>query len=113
MLQNLTTPWGEALGETPWNHYPRPQMRRESFLCLNGPWDFGTGEKGSFGRTITLPFCPEAPLSGIGEHFPEGTKLWYRRKVTLPEEFNIGRVLLHIGAADQDATDWGHGKQMG
>lgn len=101
MLHNLTTTLGEALTGTPWTSYPRPQMRRESYLCLNGIWDFTTGEGNFDGTTITLPFCPESPLSGIHRHFPEGTKLWYRRTVTLPEDFQQGRVLLHIGAADQ------------
>ncbi len=113
MLQNLTTVWGEALTGTPWNHYPRPQMKRDSFLCLNGDWEFGAGETENYDKTIRLPFCPEAPLSGVGVHFPEGTGLWYRRKVTLPENFNIGRVLLHIGAADQTAQVWVNGKKAG
>lgn len=101
MLQNLTTSLGETLTGTPWTIYPRPQMRRDSYLCLNGPWDFAAGDCRFDGTTIALPFCPESALSGIHRHFPEGTNLWYRRKVTLPEAFHRGRVLLHIGAADQ------------
>ena len=35
----LTTKWGEALDrEHPLPEYPRPQLRRESFLNLNGVW---------------------------------------------------------------------------
>ena len=98
--QILTTPQGEALSGTPWNTYPRPQLRRDSFLCLNGPWDFAVGKQ-DFCRTIQVPFCPESRLSGIEEHFPEGRPLRYRRRFTLPEGFNKGRGLLHIGAADQ------------
>ncbi|MBQ2383978.1 MAG: glycoside hydrolase family 2 [Oscillospiraceae bacterium] len=96
----LTTARGEALTGTPWDIYPRPQLRRNSFLCLNGQWDFAMGKE-DFCRTIRVPFCPESQLSGIGEHFPEGRPLRYRRKFTLPEGFHKGRVLLHIGAADQ------------
>ena len=36
----LRTPWGESLTGMPWNVYPRPQMQRDSFFCLNGEWDF-------------------------------------------------------------------------
>ena len=40
----LFTPSGERLHNDPsvqpWNAYPRPQLRRDSFLCLNGWWDF-------------------------------------------------------------------------
>ena len=103
MLQKLSTVPGENLTGTPWNLYPRPQMRRDSFISLNGEWEFSVKEPEFTGKTILVPFCPESALSGVKEHFPEGTALWYRRKVVLPEGFNRGRVLLHIGAADQIA----------
>ena len=35
---DMATPWTVREGETPWNVYPRPQMKRDSFLCLNGKW---------------------------------------------------------------------------
>jgi len=103
MLHDLTTVHGENLTGTPWSTYPRPQMRRDSFISLNGEWEFSVKEPHFTGKTILVPFCPEASLSGVKEHYPEGTPLWYRRGFTLPEGFNRGRVLLHIGAADQIA----------
>ena len=105
MPETLMTLQGEALlhsDETPWNVYPRPQMKRNSFLNLNGLWDFAVGD-GDYDRQIRVPFCPECLLSGIDEHFPEGAALRYRRRFALPEGFHKGRVLLHIGAADQKA----------
>ncbi|MBP3479429.1 MAG: glycoside hydrolase family 2 [Oscillospiraceae bacterium] len=102
---DLLTKQGEALlssTETPWQVYPRPQMRRSSYVNLNGQWAFSAGEE-DFSQTIRVPFCPESQLSGVQQHFPEGTPLFYRRKFTLPEGFNKGRILLHIGAADQVA----------
>ena len=36
----LYTSEGENLKGQPWNIYPRPQLRRDSFFCLNGEWDF-------------------------------------------------------------------------
>ena len=36
MLQMLKTARGEALQRTPWETYPRPQMKRSSYLNLNG-----------------------------------------------------------------------------
>ena len=38
MLLDLYTPEGEALRGTPWQVYPRPQMKRDSYLNLNGKW---------------------------------------------------------------------------
>ena len=106
-MVDLMTKEGTALlesGATPWDIYPRPQMRRDNWLNLNGEWEFAIAERRfpkSYDRKILVPFCPESSLSGIGEHFPEGSALCYRRVVKLPEGFNRGRVLLHVGAADQ------------
>ena len=114
MLQKLTTVWGENLPETPWQVYPRPQMKRDSYLNLNGLWDFcaARGEP-KFDRKILVPFCPESALSGVEEHFEEGIGLCYRRYFTLPEGFNKGRVLLHIGAADQKTDVYVNQNEVG
>ena len=120
MLQDLWTPEGEVLKNNPdlqpWNVYPRPQMKRDSFLNLNGSWDFAAAREDWLPReydlTIRVPFCPEAPLSGIHGHFPEGSNLFYRRKLILPEGFNRGRVILHIGAADQVADVYVNGQEV-
>lgn len=113
MLCNLTTARGESLSGTPWAVYPRPRMRRDNWLNLNGRWDFAVGEPVFGEKTILVPFCPESQLSGIGEHFAEGTDLWYRRSFTLPDNFNRGRVLLHFGAVDQTAQVFLNGELVG
>lgn len=113
MLLDLLTPQGEELmqsSETPWTVYPRPQLRRDSYLNLNGLWEFSADGKMT---TIRVPFCPESTLSGVHEHFPEGCGLLYRRRFTLPDGFHRGRVLLHIGAADQKFECYVNGKEMG
>ena len=88
MLQDLYTKQGEALRDTPWHVYPRPQMKRENWLNLNGKWQFAVGKPDFDGKTILVPFCPESALSGVKQHYPEGTTLWYRRSFTLPEGFH-------------------------
>ena len=113
MLMDLYTTRGETLTGTPWCVYPRPQMKRDSYLNLNGEWDFSTnyGEPEGI-STIRVPFCPESMLSGVRHHFPEGAALTYRKTVTLPEGFQRGRVLLHIGAADQKAMVFVNRKKL-
>ena len=120
MLQQLWTPEGENLknnpAQQPWTVYPRPQLKRDSYLNLNGWWDFSARQTPAgreYDLKIRVPFCPEAPLSGIHGHFPEGCYLHYRRGFTLPEGFNRGRVILHIGAADQTADVYLNGKAAG
>ena len=110
MLQDLYTPRGETLKDTPWDSYPRPQMKRDSFLNLNGQWDFSAED---YKGKILVPFCPESSLSGVKRHFTEGAKLTYSRTFTLPENFNKGRVLLHFGAADQHLRCFINEKKVG
>ena len=121
MLQKLWTQEGEFLRDNPdvqpWQTYPRPQMKRDTWLNLNGWWDFTVSDKElipeHYEQKIRVPFCPESRLSGVDVHFPEGSWLYYRRKVTLPGDFNRGRVLLHVGAADQYAEVFVNGKKVG
>ena len=103
MLIDLYTSEGENISDTPWQAYPRPQMKRDSYLNLNGLWDFSCNYPTEH-QKILVPFCPESKLSSVGEHFPEGGMLTYRRMFTLPDGFNKGSVILHIGAADQETT---------
>ena len=113
MLNDLYTAAGEALSGTPWGVYPRPQMKRESYVNLNGLWDFAvSGEKRlptAYEEQILVPFCPESLLSGLHRSIEPGSWLWYRKHLTLP----AGRWLLHIGAADQTAYVYGNGALLG
>ena len=50
------------------NEHPNPQFQRDSFLCLNGVWEYGKGKIDTVGELkerIEVPFCPESKLSGI------------------------------------------------
>ena len=58
----------------PWNEYPRPSMVRDSFICLNGRWDYATAKEGDapeYKDEILVPFPPESLLSGIERLVPE------------------------------------------
>ena len=116
----LTTPWGERLDESRiLTEYPRPQMRRDSYLNLNGRWEYaitGSDESPqSWDGTILVPFSPESALSGVGRTLEPGQTLWYRRELTVPEGFlpRDGRLLLHFGAVDQEAAVYLNGVLLG
>lgn len=108
--------------DLPRSEYPRPQMVRSQWLCLNGTWDFAfdhadTGlERGmlsqSFDQKITVPFCPESELSGIG-HVDFMDAVWYRRSVQIPKQWDGQRLLLHFQAVDNEATVWVNDQQVG
>ncbi|MBQ7386791.1 MAG: glycoside hydrolase family 2 [Clostridia bacterium] len=105
MEQNvLTTSYSSDMDKAlPLSQYPRPTLRRDSYLCLNGEWDFDISESAENIKTnkkILVPFPPESRLSGYGKEIPEGSLMHYKRTFSLPEGFLKGRVILHFGAVD-------------
>ena len=94
-----------TMGEIPLPEYPRPQLRRDSYLCLNGLWTYTVQDGEEYTRqntgTILVPYSPEAESSGCDFRLQTGETLWYERTFTLPEGFLKDRVLLHFGAVDQ------------
>jgi len=103
--------------------HPRPQRIRPEWLNLNGEWQFEedpgiSGEERGYtsgrdlGARIIVPFAPESELSGIGkkDFMP---CVWYRRTFRVPETWKEGRILLHFGAVDYQATVWLNGKRVG
>jgi len=80
-----------------WQEYPRPQMRRQEFLSLNGEWELNH-------HRVIVPFPPQSLLSEYGRHV--GEKLVYEKRFTLPEHYEGKRILLHFGAVDQIAEVW-------
>lgn len=99
----LTTPYAEKMDRAmPLSDYPRPSMRRDSYLCLNGEWDFAISECAptNYNEKILVPFPPESALSGVEREIPDGHRMYYKRSFTLPSGFIHGRVILHFGAVD-------------
>lgn len=102
--------------------YPRPQFVRDSFINLNGEWDFefdfgvsGEARKmyekdAEYTKKIIVPFCPESELSGIG-HKDFMQSVWYRRSFELKK--GEGRTLLHFEAVDYESKVWVNGTPVG
>jgi hypothetical protein len=95
MMQDLYTAEAVTIPEIPWNVYPRPQLRRERWLCLNGTWELSFG--GAV-QKIRVPYCPESLLSGVRQKPKIGEALRCRRTFSVPQEWQGMRVLLHFGA---------------
>ena len=91
-----------------WEEYPRPQMKRKSYISLCGEWDLSVlknNEETPLGK-ITVPYPPESRISGINRPLAKDEQYVYRRTFTLPEDFNKGHVILHFGAVDQTFEVW-------
>ncbi len=105
-LPTLKTPYSEKMDkDCPWNEYPRPQLKRDSFICLNGLWDFAVTKEATppkkYSEKILVPFPPESALSGIERRINGDDRLYYRRTFTLPDGFKKERVVLRFGAVDR------------
>ena len=105
LKKDLKTPFEEK-PDCDWAEYPRPHMKRDSYLSLVGKWDLSVikGDKTEPIGEITVPYPPESRLSGIEREKCGCEKYLYEKKFTLPEEMRGKKVLIHFGAVDQIAT---------
>ena len=96
--------------------YPRPQLARESFFCLDGMWDFavtGGEEPSSYPEKILVPYPPESDKSSVCRRIGKKDVMWYKTEFSLPEGFLNDRVILHFGAVDQRAKVYLNGVCLG
>lgn len=117
--RNLYTRWGKKLDKScPLSEYPRPQLHRGNWLCLNGVWQYAVCETGKqeparYDGEIVVPFSPESLLSGVGRQLRPGQTLWYKRSLRLDSGHRGQKLLLHFGAVDQCCTVYCNGREAG
>ncbi|MDO4324099.1 MAG: glycoside hydrolase family 2 TIM barrel-domain containing protein [Lachnospiraceae bacterium] len=117
-ISRLNTVWsGQELKGQVLSEYPRPQMQRDEWICLNGYWHYAITTKGghpeNFDGRILVPFSPESSRSGVERKLKPGEYLWYFHSVDLPEVPEGKRLLLHFGAVDERCIVWWNGKLLG
>lgn len=131
----LTTPF-ENDTQFSWRDYPRPQLKRNSYISLCGIWQLAVKkyevkvrkysrfadrrkeyETDKFTLTqlgeITVPYPPESRLSGIERQLEENETYLYTRQFTLTEDFISDKVLLHFGAVDTNTVVMVNGNLAG
>ena len=68
MIQ-LKSRWAELVNaDNALPEYPRPGLVRDSYLNLNGAWEYcinGSPETEYYDGTILVPYSPESLLSGV------------------------------------------------
>ena len=93
--------------EIPLSEYPRPQFKRNSYICLNGNWEYAIKKDPeiptSFDGVILVPYSPETDKSGVNQVVMPDDYLFYHRFIEIPKEFIKDKVILHFGAVDQIA----------
>ncbi len=114
----LRTKWAASVASTtPLPGYPRPQLKREAWLNLNGSWQYSIYPKsqqpGNYAGNILVPFAVESALSGVQKTVGKDSMLSYKRSFTLPANYKNKRILLHFGAVDWQTTVLINGQQAG
>ncbi|MBS3652319.1 glycoside hydrolase family 2 [Pseudaminobacter sp. 19-2017] len=101
--------------------HPRPNLRRDRFISLDGRWEFAHDDEDRglaerwfertepFPREIVVPFPPESKASGLDESGFHPV-VWYRREIELDETDRQGRLMIHFGAVDYEASVWVNGR---
>lgn len=116
-LTQLYTPFSEYMKDILHSEYPRPQMMRDSFFCLNGMWQFKVSKEeeipADLDREILVPFPPQSALSKVNEIFDNDSIFYYKKTFSLPQNFVKDRVHLHFGAVDSYCEIYLNGKFIG
>ena len=118
-MNDLKSRWYDSIDKNcPLPEYPRPQLVRKSWLCLNGEYDYSiTGANAEcpkiFDGKIIVPFSVESAASGVNKPLLPNQRLWYRRKFTLNSDFEGKRTILHFDAVDWQCSVWINGNLMG
>ena len=119
-LTDLVTPFESELkqNDLPWDVYPRPMLKRDSYMCLNGKWDFiiKRQNKNVFTGHILVPFPVESRLSGVHKNVQKNDLMIYKRSFQLSDDFyNPGkqqRLILNFGAVDAETTVYVNGVKV-
>ncbi|MBQ6592886.1 MAG: hypothetical protein IJH98_08340 [Solobacterium sp.] len=105
----------EKTTAVPLPEYPRMQLQRDSFINLNGIWQYqitdGRAPEEEDWKEILVPYPLGSELSGSKEELHPHEVLWYRRRFTF--EQSRKHVLLNFEAVDQCCTVYLNDKKIG
>ncbi|KAL0936196.1 glycosyl hydrolase family [Colletotrichum truncatum] len=117
----LDTDWTSKVGTSPWPEHPRPQLRRDKWLNLNGIWTYQAAggaddvnhppAGNSLDREVLIPSCIESGISGI--QALDVTHMWFATKFQVPSDWGNQSVLLNFEAVDYEATVFINGQKAG
>ena len=116
---DLMTKWGrEVTPDNAWRSYPRPQLKRDRWLNLNGLWDYAIAKDSAtqpmrMDGQILVPYPVESKLSRVARKVMPDDRIWYRRSFTVPQDWAGDHAMLHFGAVDFAATIWVNGAVVG
>jgi beta-galactosidase/beta-glucuronidase len=114
----IVTKWASDVDPLkPWLEYPRPDLKRDNWISLNGLWDYAITPINTMperwqGR-ILVPYPVESALSGVKKRVSENENLWYKRTFKIPRNWNKKQIILNFEACDWKTVVWIDGKEAG
>ena len=106
-MNKLTTPEYEKLTneDIVLSEYPRPNFKRDSYICLNGYWDYkitrDLNDLNNFNEKIRVPFPIESPASTVNKTLKEDEYLIYHTKFKVDKNFIKDQTFIHFLGVDQ------------
>lgn len=102
-MNQLVTCWAKQ--DLSWQEYPRPLKRRNSFINLNGEWDYCIQDHNDIHSIqwqgkIRVPFAIESTLSMVQKPLLPGQYLVYKKEFKNPLQTS-GHLILHFDGVDQ------------
>ena len=108
--------------QIPLPEHPRPDFKRPQWINLNGVWEFKFdsndigvsnkwfNSKTNFEKKINVPFPWGSKLSNLNDEADIG---WYKKNITVPENWKSKKTYLTIGASDWETSIWLDGQFIG
>lgn len=98
------------------DEYPRPQLVRDSYISLNGVWEYSISKNeelpSSFEDTLLVPYSLECKINEEKHILQPDEYLYYHKKIDIPEGFVKDKLLLHFTAVDQIADVYLNSKHI-
>lgn len=112
---HIMTSWADQINiDRIHAHYPRPTMKREEWMSMNGLWSFAivpkqSGKPSRYDMEILVPFPVESSLSGIARKVTEKDMMWYKRRFFIPEVWSGKHIILNLEASDWETSIYVNG----
>ncbi|MCR5333257.1 MAG: glycoside hydrolase family 2 [Bacilli bacterium] len=98
------------------SEYPRPQLKRNSYISLNGEWGFTISKSedipSSFDKKIIVPFSPESKVNHLIDVVSPEDWIFYKKEIKLEKGFLKDKLIIHFTAVDQIADVYFNDEHM-
>ncbi len=93
------------IDEIPLAEYPRPGLKRNSYLSLNGEWDIEINTSSTipikFNNKVIVPYAIESPLSKVNHLLEPNEFIFYHKKIDVKDFMDYDEIHINFDGVDQ------------